>query len=420
MPTPETERLRAHNAEFRPHVADLAPGIHAAVGYSASNVTLVAGPQGSVIIDTSANPTDAAAILAAFGPRLVRPIHAILYTHNHPDHSGGATLFAEGGTPEIIAHRTLAEARPEFGRGMRDGGDAFGIALPPDQFINAGTQLEYGRATPHTRAGFLPPTRLIDGPEATITLAGIELRLLHTPGESPENLAVFLPATKTLVAGDDFYKSFPNLSPLRGLRLRPPEAWIASLERMIALGAHHLIPGHTRTISGESEIRAALTAYRDGIKSVLDQTLAGIARGRTPEELVQEVHLPPHLAANPYLQEYYGSVAFTVRGIYADYVGWFDGNPTHIAPLPPQARAARLAALAGGPARLRDAAQAALAQGDAQWAAELADTLLALDPGDTMVCHLKADALTALAERHVNATARNYCLTVAQALRART
>jgi len=194
MPTPEAEQLRAHNTEFTPRIADLAPGVHAAIGYSASNVTLVAGAEGSVIIDTSANPTDARAILAAFGPRLVRPIRAIIYTHNHPDHSGGATVFAEGGNPEIIAHRTLAEGKPEFGRGMRDGGDAFGIALPPEQFINAGTQLEYGRATPHTRAGFLPPTHLIDGLEAMLTLAGIEMRLLHTPGESPENTAVFLPA----------------------------------------------------------------------------------------------------------------------------------------------------------------------------------------------------------------------------------
>ncbi|WP_319946021.1 alkyl sulfatase dimerization domain-containing protein [Mesorhizobium sp. AR07] len=86
----------------------------------------------------------------------------------------------------------------------------------------------------------------------------------------------------------------------------------------------------------------ALTDYRDGIKTVLDQALAGIKQGKTPDELVQEVKLPTELANSPYLQEYYGSVAWAVRGIYADYVGWFDGNATSLYPLPPTERARKM------------------------------------------------------------------------------
>lgn len=410
------EQLRASSAEFRKEVIEIADGIFAAVGYSASNVTLIQGDNGSIIVDTAANPVDAQAIVEAFGGRLLRPVRAIVYTHNHPDHSGGATVFAGTDKPEIHSHRALVESPPEFGRGVRDGGDAFGTKLPDALFINAGTQLEYGRVTPHTREGFLPPTRTFDGDSETIEVAGVRLQLIHTPGESPENTAVWIAGKGVLIPGDDFLKSYPNLSPIRGLKLRPPERWIASLDRMLALNAGAMVQGHMRPILGRDEVRRALTDYRDGIRTVLDQTLAGIRQGRTPDELVQEVRLSPELAASPYLQEYYGSVAWTVRGIYADYVGWFDGNATNLNPLPPAERATRMIDMAGGPEKMLSRAGQAVETGDFQWAAELADCLLAVDPADTAARQVKARALTELGERQLNATARNYYLTTAQFL----
>jgi alkyl sulfatase BDS1-like metallo-beta-lactamase superfamily hydrolase len=257
---------------------------------------------------------------------------------------------------------------------------------------------------------------MFSGDQLSLTVAGVPLLLLSAPGETSDTIAVWLPATRVLMPGDDFLRAFPNISPIRGARLRTPEDWIASLEKMIALGPEDVVPSHTRPVLGAAAARAALTAYHDGIQAILDQTIEGIKTGERPDELVQHVKLPPSLTANPYLQEFYGGVEWTVRGIYADRVGWFDGNATNLFPLPEKERAAKLVALIGGPDRVLARGRDALAAGDFTWAAELADDVLANDSANASAKRLKARAFTELGERQVNAIARNYYLSSAMYL----
>jgi alkyl sulfatase BDS1-like metallo-beta-lactamase superfamily hydrolase len=141
-----------------------------------------------------------------------------------------------------------------------------------------------------------------------------------------------------------------------------------------------------------------------------------MTQGERPDELVQHVALPSALAENPYLQEFYGSVEWMVRAIYADRVGWFDGNATNLFPLREADRAAKLVDLIGGPDQVMARAREALAAREFKWAAELADYVLANDSTHAGAKRIKAQALVELGERQVNAIARNYYLSTAMHL----
>ena len=87
-----------------------------------------------------------------------------------------------------------------------------------------------------------------------------------------------------------------------------------------------MVPQHTRPVEGEDEIMDILTSYRDAIQIVHDQTVRYMNKGLYPDEITQKVVLPPHLANHPYLIEYYGTVEWSVKAVFCNYMGWFSGT----------------------------------------------------------------------------------------------
>ena len=74
-----------------------------------------------------------------------------------------------------------------------------------------------------------------------------------------------------------------------------------------------LVPQHTRPIEGQEEIHEILTAYRDAIQLVHDQTVRYMNKGLYPDEITRKVVLPPYLAEHPFLQ---GTYLFTHFGLF--------------------------------------------------------------------------------------------------------
>lgn len=414
-------QLAEHTAEFEKGVIEVTGGVHVAIGFGLANSILIEGDDGVIIVDTMESSGSAAAVKKEFERITTKPVKAIVYTHNHYDHIQGAAVFAGDSRPDVYAHEsTMAIIEHSLqvmqgairARSMRQ----FGVTLRGDEFLNAGIgprlmlDINPGRS-------FLPPNKLVGSERLEVEVAGVQLEFVSAPGETDDQIYVWLPQKKVLLPGDNFYKAFPNLYAIRGTRFRDPSGWVESLGEMIAEEPEFLVPSHTRPISGHDNVRQALTNYRDGIKSVLDQTIAGMNEGLTPDELVERVKLPEHLTNDPNLQEYYGTVPWSVRSIFAGNLGWFDGNATHLFPLSDRQRAERTAKLAGGEEQLLGQAKAAFEAGDHQWAAELADHLIALDGFKQQAYGLKADALAALAGQQVSANGRNYYLTSARQLR---
>lgn len=413
------EQLETHSEEFRKELITVAEGVHIAVGYDASNAILLETENFTILVDTLAG-TEAAEILKTDLAKLTdKPLVALFYTHSHRDHVSGATVFLEGLNIPIYSRPFSLDMLGAKGietiskkRARRQ----FGLGMPPETRINLG--LGPGqRPVGGLGQGYLPPTHTIDGIQ-TVEIDGLTLTCIPAPGECDDNMLIWLADKKVLISGDNYYKSFPNLYPIRGSAYRDVAIWVESLNTMIDLNAEILLPGHSRPLMGKDHIREVLTNYRDGIDFVLQETLKGINAGRTPDEMVEQIQLPDHLRDLPYLQEFYGMVPWSVRAIFTGYLGWFDGNPTNMFPLKQREKAERMAALAGGADALLAQTKSALASEDFQWVLDLTDYLVLL--GVEEAVGMKIAALRALAELQGNATARHYYLVFAAELEEKT
>lgn len=417
VPKVQQQELAQHSKEFKQEILKVTDGVYVAIGYGLANSILIEGPDGTVIIDTMESAEAALPVKKAFEKISSKPLKAIILTHYHSDHVFGTGVFTGQNPIDIHSHeRTLAELdrvtaltqEVTYKRAMR----MFGTFLPKGEFENCGIG-PFLYFNDQSTIDYRRPNKTFTGKRIKLNMGGLNLELIYAPGETDDQIVVWLPEKKILVAADDFYKSFPNLYTIRGTTYRDVRQWAATVEEMRKLEAEFLVPCHSRPINGKSQINETLSDYRDAIQFVHDQTIRGINRGLTPDELVETIKLPSHLAEKPYLREYYGTVAWSIRNIYNGYLGWFNGNGTHLNPLPVKKKAQHLARLAGGLDALLKEAEKALKEGDHPWVLELSDYLLLLKPGMSRALEMRAVSLRTLGLASGNANARNTYLSQA-------
>ena len=424
--TAASRELRALDPSLGRCFIQLTDRVFVACGYGVSTFSFVVGDTGIVAVDAGGAPGPSAEAIAELRRHTELPILGLVYTHGHIDHTHGAVAFVEE-NPEIqiwaikpFGTEGRALARNHASIAMRRSLRQFGNLLPPEKKINTGVapSVVAGNAP----VGVVPEPRIRPQKRfetsATVRLGGVSLEVSHNPGETDDQVLVWFRQDRVAFAGDNMYRSWPNLYAIRGTQYRDVRDWCESIDRIRALEPTHLVMGHSLPISGAAETAEALEIYSRGLWHVYNATIEGMNAGKTPDELVAEVRLPDDLAGHPLLREYYGNISWSVRAIFSGVLGWFDGNPTSLNPLHPADRARRIADLAGGPEVLFAAAADALAGGEAQWTAELCDLLLALDFRVAEVRALKADALDALAADMLTTTGRNYLHTCVQELRA--
>ena len=419
-PDTASAMLRAQGKHFeQAQVVKTAPNVFTAVGYHGATSSMIVGEDGVIIVDTLMGPTSAGNAFEALREYSDKPVKAIIYTHSHGDHTGGASIFAGDGAPDVYATDVFGATLTEMGdlqpivrkRGIRQ----FGRTLPPEEATNRG--VAPAKTLDHDRGkGFLPPTISISGGSHKTTIAGVAVEMYAGPGETDDALFVWLPQEKVLFSGDNFYQAFPNLYAIRGTAYRDIRKWSDSLAYMASFKPDHLIGGHTLPISGASSVQA-LIDYSAAIRSVYDQTVSGINQGKTPDIIAHEVQLPAEYRDKPYLVEFYGNVAHASRAVFAGLMGWYDGNPTTLSKLHPRDEAEKISKLVGGAQRLEKKMAEALANDEYQWAMQLADHLKWLDERYLPIARdTKIKALRALAEQEYNAPNRNYYLTYAREL----
>ncbi len=412
--------LKAHSEIFRKGVEKVSDNVYAAIGYGLANSIMIEGDDGLIIVDTMESCEAASEVLSEFRKISDKPVRAIIYTHNHVDHILGAEVFApEGGVP-VYAHETTARLVERIVSKMRTVTDMrgmrmFGSFLDGEGIVNCGIG-PFLRYDSDSTIGYLPPTRTFSD-TLTDTVAGIEFELVHAPGETDDQIFVWLPRERVLLCGDNFYWAFPNLYTIRGTPYRSLQQWYRSIDRIRDRRPEYLVPGHSRPVIGQERIETVLRDYRDAIQFVHDQAIRGINQGMTPDELAEHIKLPPHLAEAPYLQPFYGTVAWSVRSVFAGELGWFDGDSEHLNPLTRTEKARLLVRLAGSEEALQAHAQQALDNGEYQAALELSGHLVRLNPDNTEAEDIRVRALIALGEREENPNARHYYLTEALEIR---
>ena len=393
-------------------------------------MTLIRGERGWIIIDPLTSSESSAAALALANEHLgERPVVAVLITHSHADHFGGVLgvvsqeQVRSGEVPVIAPMDFVDESLNEnvlAGNAMgRRATYMYGSLLKPSAtgFVTTGLGASLSLGT----TGFIVPSDTIRETGETRTIDGIEVEFQMTMGtEAPAEFVFYLPQFKALCMSEITSHHLHNVYTPRGAQVRDALAWSAQINESIKLFGHRLdiqFASHHWPIWGRQRAVDYLEKQRDLYKYIHDQTLRLANKGFNKEEIAERVDLPPSLGQEFYNRGYYGTVHHNTRAIYVKYLGFFDGNPSNLYPLPPTKSAARYLDYMGGADEVVAKAKVSFSAGDYRWVAEVLNHVVMADPEHIEGRALLADTLEQLGYQCESAPWRNFYLCGALELR---
>jgi alkyl sulfatase BDS1-like metallo-beta-lactamase superfamily hydrolase len=406
---------------------EVTTGIYQVRGMDISNMTIVEGDAGVIVIDPLISAETAAASIALYRKnRGDRPVTGVIYTHSHGDHFGGVKGVlpdGAGDVPILAPHGFLEHAVSENvyagGAMNRRATYMYGAFLDPSPAGQVSVGL--GIATSQGSLSLIAPTVDIVRTGQEETIDGVRIVFQLTPGtEAPAEMNFYFPAQRALCMAENATHNLHNLLTLRGALVRDPRVWSRYLDEAIEMfgaGTDVAFASHHWPTWGSANAIQYLSEQRDLYAYLHDQTLRMVNNGATGMEIAEEIQLPPHLESAWHAHGYYGSVSHNVKAIYQRYMGWFDGNPTSLWEHPPQAAATRYVDVIGGQQAVLDKARSYADAGDLRFAAELLKHAVFANPDDSAAREALAGVYERLGYGSENATWRSFYLTGALELR---
>jgi alkyl sulfatase BDS1-like metallo-beta-lactamase superfamily hydrolase len=399
-------------------------------GYDLSNLSIIEGETGYIVVDPLLTAKLAEAAMDLAYQHLGRkPVVAVIYSHSHADHFGGVKGVVDlesvtSGKVRIVASEGFMDFAVSenilAGNVMpRRASYMFGSLLPKNAkgLVDGGL----GKATSSGRVTLIEPTDIVSGEHEEMTIDGVVFEFMNTPfAEAPAEMMFYLPQMKTFYAAEEANATLHNLYTMRGAQVRDASLWSRYLRNAvnsIDSNTEVLFGGHHWPRWGHDNIVDYLAKQADVYKYIHDQTLRLANHGYTMTEIAEMMEIPDTLARTWFTRGYYGSVNHNVKAVYQKYLGWFDGNPANIHPLPTTSSAENYVEYMGGPAAVLERARQAFADHDYRWVVEVVNHVVFADRDNAEARFLQADALEQLGYQAESAQWRNFYLTGARELR---
>ena len=283
-------------------------GIYQLRGFDLANSTLIKSENGWILVDplTTKETTKSA---MAFAEQHLGEINltGVIFTHSHVDHFGGVLELinsqqaAANNVPIIAPVGFMAEATSEniiAGRAMtRRGTYMFGDML--ERSATGHVDAGLGKQVIFGSISIVQPTVVINQPEQTLVVDGVEFDFYNMPGsEAPAELTFFLPQWNAFCGAEILSHVMHNILTLRGAKVRDALLWSdyigQSIDRLdnveTFFNSHHWPTwGHERIIT-------QMQQQQDMYKFIHDQTVRLANIGYTPKEIAEKLTLPKSLA----------------------------------------------------------------------------------------------------------------------------